>query len=63
MDMDLGLDMDVVFQRHDLLVEVGKVEMAMERLGERAPGERGTLRPILEARLTRLRKELVQLHA
>lgn len=50
-----------IYQHHDLLVELGKVEMAMERLDERPATDRHVLQPVLENRLTRLREELVRL--
>lgn len=59
----MKLNLEEQFEHHDLIIEMGKVEMAMERLEETAPRERGTLRPILESRLTRLRTQLGQLHA
>lgn len=61
--MELNLDLEVQYEHHDLLIELGKVEMAMERLDDNTPGDRGTLRPILESRLTRLRSQLGHLHA
>ena len=59
----MNLDLEGQYEHHDIIIEVGKVEMAMERLEETASGERGTLRPILESRLTRLRQQLGHLHA
>ena len=59
----MELDLEVEYEHHDLMIELGKVEMAMERLAENTPGDRGTLRPILETRLTRLRKQLGYLNA
>ncbi|MEO8747150.1 MAG: hypothetical protein ABI379_05810 [Rhodanobacter sp.] len=59
----MQLDLEVEYEHHDLMIELGKVEMAMERLEENTPGDRGTLRPILESRLTRLRKQLGHLNA
>lgn len=59
----MELNLQVEFEHHDLMIELGKVEMAMERLDDNTPGDRGTLRPILETRLTRLRKQLGHLNA
>ncbi len=59
----MELNLETLYPHHDLLVELGKVEMAMERLGERAAHDRGVLQPVLESRLTRLREELVHLAA
>ena len=57
------LNLETFYPRHDLLVELGKVEMAMERLDTGAAHARGALKPILESRLTRLRAELEHLAA
>jgi hypothetical protein len=60
---DMEVNLETFYPHHDLLVELGKVEMAMETLDERVSKERDTLRPILASRLTRLRDELVRLAA
>jgi hypothetical protein len=62
-ESDMEVNLETFYQHHDLLVELGKVEMAMERLDERAANERDALRPVLTSRLTRLREELVHLAA
>ena len=59
----MELNLETFYPHHDLLVELGKVEMAMESLDERAANARGALKPMLESRLTRLREELVNLAA
>lgn len=59
----MELNLETFYHHHDLLVEVGKVEMAMELLDARAANERDALRPVLTSRLTRLRDELVHLAA
>jgi hypothetical protein len=59
----MEVNLETFYPHHDLLVELGKVEMAMERLDERAANERDVLQPVLASRLTRLREELVHLAA
>lgn len=59
--MDLSFDFQPVYQHHDLLIELGRVEMAMEHLEERSENERQALRPRLLSRLSRLRDELQHL--
>ncbi len=61
--MDFNFDLQPVYQHHDLLVEVGRVEMAMEHLDARTENERQTLRPRLLTRLSRLRDALERLPA
>jgi hypothetical protein len=62
-ESDMEVDLETFYRHHDLLVELGKVEMAMERLDEVAANERDVLRPVLTSRLTHLREELVHLAA
>lgn len=59
--MELSFDFQPVYQHHDLLIELGRVEMAMEHLEERSENERQVLRPRLLSRLSRLRDELQHL--
>jgi hypothetical protein len=59
--MDFSCDLQPVYHHHDLLIEVGRVEMAMEHLEERGENERQALRPRLLSRLSRLRDELQHL--
>lgn len=59
--MELSVDFQPVYQHHDLLIELGRVEMAMEHLDERSENERQALRPRLLSRLSRLRDELERL--
>ena len=56
--MDMSIDFKPFFPHHDLLIELGRVEMAMEHLELRAENERSSLRPRLESRLHRLRDQL-----
>jgi hypothetical protein len=50
-----------MIRHHDLLIEMGSLEMAMEKLGERNPAEQGRLRPRIEQRLARIRETLAGL--
>jgi len=59
--MDHSADLQPVFPHHDLLIELGRVEMAMEYLDKRSENERQLLRPRLLSTWSRLRDELQQL--
>ncbi|WP_114239506.1 hypothetical protein [Dyella sp. C9] len=59
--MELSIDFQPVYQHHDLLIELGRVEMAMEHLEDRSEKERQSLRPRLLSRMSRLRDELQRL--
>ena len=59
--MDNSFDFQPVYPHHDLLIELGRVEMAMEHLEERSENERQTLRPRLLSRMSHLRDELQRL--
>ena len=61
--MKMHFDFEPVYPRHDLLVEIGLTEMAMERLAVRNEQERVSLQPRLETRIHRLREALQQLAA
>ncbi|RDI96929.1 hypothetical protein DVT68_19605 [Dyella solisilvae] len=61
--MDLSFDFEPVYHHHDLLIELGLVEMAMEHLDARSENERQVLRPRLISRMSRLRDELKRLEA
>ncbi|MFC5741569.1 hypothetical protein [Dyella tabacisoli] len=54
-------DFGWVHSHHDLLIEISRVEMAMEHLDARSEQERTALRPRLESRMNRLRDELKHL--
>ena len=56
--MGISSDFRQFFPHHDLLIEIGRVEMAMDHLLLRAEEEQRTLRPRLETRMHRLRDEL-----
>jgi hypothetical protein len=59
--MDFSFDLQPVYPHHDLLIELGRVEMAMEHLDARSEDERQVLRPRLQSRISRLRDELQNL--
>ncbi|MBB5360102.1 hypothetical protein HDE76_003344 [Rhodanobacter sp. ANJX3] len=54
--MDMNFEM--LYPRHDLLVALGQIEMAMEGLGERDESERSSLQPRLESRMSALLEAL-----
>lgn len=59
--MDMSPSFSQFYPHHDLLIEIGRVEMAMDHLLQRAEEEQRTLRPRLECRMDRLRDELSHL--
>ncbi|AIF46239.1 hypothetical protein [Dyella japonica] len=59
--MELSIDFQPVYPHHDLLIELGRVEMAMEHLQERSENERQALQPRLLSRMDRLRDELARM--
>ncbi len=59
----MNIDFEPVYPRHDLMIEIGLVEMAMEHLAATNEPERVQLRPRLESRMNRLRDELAHLAA
>lgn len=61
--MNNVFDFRPVYLRHDLMIEIGKVQMAIERLAARSEQESRQLRPRLESRMHRLRSELSRLAA
>lgn len=61
--MATDVNFEKVFPHHDLLIEIGRIEMAMETLQSRAENERTMLRPKLESRMVRLRTALDSLAA
>lgn len=56
--MDMSFDFQPVYPRHDLMIELGQVEMAIDGLNERDDSERGELQPGLESRLQSLLEAL-----
>ena len=57
------LNFEPVFPHHDLMVEIARVEMAIEHLDRRTENERRLLRGRLEQRMHHLQNELEQLAA
>ena len=56
--MDMNFDFERVYPHHDLLIEVGQVEMDLDSLDEREECERNALQPDLESRLESLLEAL-----
>ncbi|MES2313689.1 MAG: hypothetical protein V4566_15465 [Pseudomonadota bacterium] len=52
--MDMSFDFQPVYPYHDLLIELGQVEMAIDGLSGREDNERGVLQPDLESRMQSL---------
>ncbi len=52
--MDTSFDFQPVYPYHDLLVELGQVEMALDGLGGCNESERDALQPGLESRMQSL---------
>jgi hypothetical protein len=52
--MDMSFDFQPVYPRHDLMVELGQVEMAIENLQEQDEQERVVMKPDLESRMNSL---------
>jgi len=61
--MELSIDLEPVYPHHDLLMEIARVELAMDHLAERSEHERVSLQPRLESRMHRLLDALDQLPA
>jgi len=61
--MDLDIDFQPVYPHHDLLVELGEVEMAIEGLDDCANDERDSRQPVLESRMQSLQEALRRLAA
>ena len=58
-----AFELEPVYKHHDLLVELAKLEMAMEHLQEREMTQQESVRPRLEQRMVRVRQEISQLAA
>jgi len=56
--MDMSFDFQPVYPHHDLLVEIGEVEMAMDHLSEFDNDMRDDLQPDLESRMQSLLEAL-----
>ena len=52
--MDMSFDFQPVYPRHDLLIELGQVEMAIDDLAEHDDRERTEMQPNLESRMESL---------
>ncbi|WP_297900414.1 hypothetical protein [Metallibacterium sp.] len=58
----MSLDLNLIRQRHDLMVEVGTLELALDAIQQRkAADERAKLIPRIQARMQRLNDTLAQL--
>ena len=56
--MDESFDFLPVYPHHDLLVEIGEVEMAIDHLGDHVAGDRTSVQPDLESRMQSLLEAL-----
>ena len=60
----MSLDLNLIRQRHDLIVQVGTLELALDAIQQRkAEDERARLIPQIQARMQRLNDTLAQLPA
>lgn len=59
----MNSDFEPVYAHHDLLIEIGSVELAMENLQERAGEEGSSLLPRLASRMQNLLEALEHLPA
>ena len=60
----MSLDLNLIRQRHDLMVEVGTLELALDAIQQRkAADERARLIPKIQARMQRLNDTLAHLPA
>lgn len=56
--MDMNFDFQPVYPHHDLLIEIGEVEMAIDELDDRADSESIKRQPNLESRMQSLLEAL-----
>ena len=56
--MDMSFDFQPVYPHHDLLVDLGQVEMDIDELYDRNDSERDALQPDLESRMQSLLEAL-----
>jgi hypothetical protein len=56
--MDMNFNFEPVYPRHDLMIELGEVEMAMDSLSESDENERDVRQPDLESRMNSLLEAL-----
>ncbi len=59
----IGLDFNLIRQRHDLMVEVGTLELALDALKQRREEDRAKLLPQIHARMQKLNETLEHLPA
>lgn len=60
----MSLDLNLIRQRHDLMVQVGTLELALDAIQQRkAADERAKLIPQIQARMQRLNDTLAHLPA
>ena len=59
--MDFSNEIAPVRMHHDLLIEIGKVEMAMDYLNQHEMARQEQLLSRLQNRMSHLREELMQL--
>lgn len=56
--MSMNFDFEPVYPHHDLLMEIGQIELALEGLHSRDENERGGLQPDLQSRMDSLLEAL-----
>ncbi len=56
--MDTSFNLEPIYPHHDLLVEIGEVEMAMDYLSDYDGDNRASLQPDLESRMESLLEAL-----
>ncbi|WP_426701702.1 hypothetical protein ACPPVV_01410 [Rhodanobacter sp. Col0626] len=56
--MDTNFDFQPVYPRHDLMIELGQVEMAIDGLNEREGDEHSAMQPQLQSRMHSLLEAL-----
>jgi len=61
--METSTEFEPVYPRHDLMIEIGRIEMAMDHLVERDVTQQKQLRPRLESHMHRLLDALEHLSA
>ncbi len=56
----MDMNFETLYPRHDLLIALGQVEMAIDSLDQRDGSKRGSLQPQLESRMSTLLEALRQ---
>ncbi|MBW8076425.1 MULTISPECIES: hypothetical protein [Metallibacterium] len=59
----ISIDLQMIRQRHDLMVEVGTLELALDALKQRREEDRVKLLPQIHARMQKLNETLAHLPA